>query len=357
MSIRRVGLRGWTVPAFTAAAICLLGAPSTASAGVSPGDRAATHTFLQASYELEVALHRDAAQANAAIGRTGAAIAAQCPKVLAGAPDATSSIQPAGKVPSPRARGEADRHLRQYTELVSELAIALHATAYQTYASALSSFAAAVTSLRWSNPVIAARVKFDLQILEAVLDPGPPPDVCGDIRAWVTSGYETLAPGTKAALSRQESFIAAAPLEGSKSPEDLVRPYEGPAERAILRRTEALGSLDIFEGDGPVTTRLHRALGIEETENSQSFSKSVSFAHGRTHTGARFEVEAANGPGSNCHLISVSVTTSGGESSSSSSAGGLRCFSGREPAAHPQVNCDERRDPDRIQHAGTDAPR
>jgi hypothetical protein len=345
-----LGRRGrWRRVAFTILVIggCLLTQPLSAGA-TSAADRTATHTFLQATYTFDLALIHNTAKTSAAVKQAGAAIAAECPKVLAHAPGGLplSPSAGGGKPLSPRAHGEADRHQHQYGDLTGELDSALQSAAFQPDSQAIATFAATVTPLRWSNPAIAPAVQAEIQLASAIFEPGPAPAVCADMRSWVASGYKTLSAGTKAAYeSRQESLYAshAPPLKHSS--EELLKPYEGPAERAILKRREALPSTEILELGGPATTQLHQQLGIEEASGSSTgtLTKSKAFGHGRTHTGTRYDVEAGKGYGPNCpHIITFSVTLPSGDGTVTSSSGSsLRCLSGKKPAPHPQVTCNE----------------
>ena len=315
----------------------------------STADRTATHTFLQASYTFSLALIHNTSKTRAAVNQAGAAIAAECPKVLAGAPgapsDLASSEGPAGS--SPKARGEADRHQHQYQELLNELDTALYSIGFQTDSQALATFTATVTPLHWSNPAIAPAIQSELTLVRAIFAPGPAPAVCADMRSWVASGYKALSAGSKAYQTQQEGLIDSSPSLRI-SPETLLKRYEGPSERAILHRREALSSSDILELDGAATTGLHKQLGIEEPSGSSPSgtstpTKSKAFGHGRTHTGTSYSVEAIKGYGPNCpHIITFSVTLpSEGGTVTSSSGSSLRCLSGKRPAAHARVACEE----------------
>lgn len=191
--------------------------------------------------------------------------------------------------------------------------------------------------------MIAPAIQTQVQLVRAIFEPGPVPAVCADMRSWVASGYKTLSAGSKAYQSRQESLFASSSPPLKASSEELLKPYEGPSERAILRHREALPTVEILELGGLATTKLHRQLGIEEPSGLSNITKSKVFAHGRTHTGAGYKVEADKGYGPNCpHIISFSVTLPSKDGTVTSSSGSsLRCLSGKTPAPRPQVMCSE----------------
>jgi hypothetical protein len=327
--------------------VCLLAQPTYANA-TSASDRASTHTFLQATYTFDLELVRNNPKTNAALDRAAAAIAAECPKVLAGAPGALFSSSPVVGVKqlSPHALGEADRHGHQYQDLNGELEAALHSAAFQTDSQALANFAATVTPLSWSNPAIAPAVQFELSLVRAILAPGTTPaGVCADMRSWVASGYQRLSSGTRTFQTQQEDLFESSLPLGTSS-EALLEPYEGPSERSILLRREALPTPNLLELSDSATTKLHKQLGIEDGSTagiSSEFSRSKTFGRGHTHTGLSYKVEASKGYGPRCpHIVTVSVTTPvKGGSLTSSSSNSLRCLSGKRPAARPQVTCDE----------------
>ncbi len=342
----RRGPRQLLISSLGAALLCSLALSTSAEA--TSADRSATHTLLQATYTLDLTLVQNTAETNAAVGRAGAVLAGECPKVLAGAPGAEDNSAPTGstKAPSPRASGEADRHQREYSTLTGELETALRSAAFEVDAPALAGFEATVTPLRWSNPAIAAAVRSEIGFVDAIFGPRTAPAVCADMRAWVASGYRSLSPGSRAYLAQQEQLVESLPkLAGSA--EALVKPYEGPAERAILRRREALPMQDILELGGPATAKLREELGIETTvggeSNSGALEKSKVIGRGVTHTGRHFEVEVSKGYGPRCrHIVAFSVTLpSEGGTLTSASSSGLRCLSGGRAAPHAGVACEE----------------
>jgi hypothetical protein len=218
-------------------------APGRGAGGSDPVDEAAVAGYLHAEYELK---HTEAANASASLAAARAytaALARECPGVLAHAPsgDAPGPLLPSRHT-SARERGEADRISRQLGSLRFELQFDVQVAAATPDRAALASFAAAVAKLHWSNPALAQRLAGyagDASTL-AVLSAGNSGELCADAHAWVGSGYRALAPSTKA----PEALLLAALKEIGAGSEralgSLFAHNEGPAARAQLRRIEAL---------------------------------------------------------------------------------------------------------------------
>jgi hypothetical protein len=87
----------------------------------------------------------------------------------------------------------------------------------------------------------------------------PPPDLCGDIKAWVASGYQTLSPRT---VGYDQRFVPAWVAIGNL-PSGLA-PYERSDERSLLSRSDQLEKkLSDFESEAVETYgELMNALGI-----------------------------------------------------------------------------------------------
>ncbi len=325
--------------------VCGLSLPGSAVA-TSAADRAATDTYLHAAYTLALAFAHNRSAADAAEQRAGAAIAAECPKVLAGAPgnpQASQSVPPTGL--SPRAEGEKDRQRHQFSVLTGELETTLRVDAFTVDSGAFTRFVETVAPLRWSDPAIARSLEGEISIVKLVFEPGPAGAVCSDMRAWVASDYRTLSTGTLAFEARQEGLLGTVELVGGTNPERELKRYEGPGERALAKRTEAINSGEVFESGGPREAQFRKALGIEETSVPVSESKGTVIGHGVAQAGGRFtiEVSAGEGFGPKCgHVISYSYTVKSSEGSSSGGgSGALRCLSGGVPKAHPEVRCEE----------------
>lgn len=325
-----------------ALALLLLGAPAGASA--SSPDRAATDTYLQADYALAVAFAHNRSAANAAEQRAGAAIAAECPKVLAGAPGNPQASSPA---PPPRnfgarAQGEADRHQHQFSLLTGEFETTLRVDAFKPDAAAFAKFVETVSPLRWGDPAVARSVQAEISILKIVLEPGPAMAVCADMRAWVASGYRTLSPATIAFEAAQEGKLGAISTAGPINPERALRRYEGPSERGLAKRIEALHAGDILETGGETVAKSRQRLGLEEPPHAPSRPRPKIIGRGRAHSGAKFEVEIGRGLGPGCrYMVTVSFTVRSAEATSNNGGtSSLRCLSGGVPKAHPELSCN-----------------
>ena len=230
--------RGWGCLAVGVAALALGSSSAAAtSRAVSARDRQATFAYLQAENRYEAAV--DAlARASVAPARAFAQrVEAECPDVLAGMPAETLVIT------KPDPRGEGEAALREYQRQAVELE--LHTGESAALQGALSGpergFQAAVGPLRWSDAGVAEAVS---SYLDSLLSPEPaapaPAQACADLRTWAQSGFRRLSPRTKeisaAVLNRDASAL------GGPSVETLLRPLEGPAERALAERIARVGA-------------------------------------------------------------------------------------------------------------------
>ncbi len=168
------------------------------------------------------------------------------------------------------------------------------------------------------------------------------------MRAWVASGYQTLSSATKEHETQMATDLPQPP--GGPSIDTLLRRYEGPAERALIRRGKALA-------ERMATTLAHtfRAaaglapkLGIKNNLGLGLFSPGVIVGRGSTRAAGPFlaRVRTSEGPQvSRCrHEVTVEfkprshgsssvVVFTGSESS--------RCLSGHSAAPHATVRCEE----------------
>jgi hypothetical protein len=339
------------------AAVAMPGAAG-ASVRVDPRDRAATHAYLVATYDYAKALLANASASRASFEAMASRIGGECPGVLAGAPTETietlfGSHRPA---PSSRQLGEANRERRQMSDLKSELSFALALALIEPDRQAVLADADAVRSLTWSDRTLTLLERAGAMERERELQ-ATPPAVCADMRAWVTSGYRTLSPASKA-FAREREAKASRLLHylrraGSRqaivtesATESLAR-YEGPAEQALARKIDRLES-DWLGAVKPVEV-LDRGLLSTLGEAPEPAPKvqegppkgSVVIGRGRTAAGGsytiRLEPRQRHSPPS-CRLtVAISETDKGtfsvGESSSA------RCLSLSHPE-RPRVNCN-----------------
>jgi len=311
---------------------------------VSPGDRAATHAYLAAYYAYEQAVAATVPASIAAERAAATSIGGECAGALTSAPKVGGFFQaPPSEAFSvnPRQRGERARQSRQLADLTDELDYAISRSGEPLLAQASAAFAATAQSLSWSKPSITEGVRGYLAESEVGVTTIPT-QPCADIRAWASSGYTTLAAATRAFLAALEAQIAPLlTLRAAIPPQSrLLKPYEGPRERALLAQIKALAA-QVRTAERPqltILTQLLGALGLHPSEPSlpeRPAKGSVVIARGRTAAGERFVARAE--PPSKSSGCELNVTIESGRGS-----GGL-CFSRRQRAPEPSVNCNEGR--------------
>jgi hypothetical protein len=311
----------------------LLYAP--ASIAATPADTAATHAQLQARYELDLAFVHDAPAAQASTDRLIGSIGRECRNVLAGAP---AEALDSSEAPTPRASGERERSNRQQQVLYEELSRALGAGDAASSRGAIESYATATASLSWSDARIASLVHAEVAQLQESLTVSPP-DVCTDMKAWAQSGYRLLSPASRTFRAAQAA--RAEPPEAAGSLSALLKPSEGAAELALLRRTSAvdkrLSSTTLRRLSAYV--RLLRTLGSRAGITAPD--RQAVLGRGRTRSGMTFTVRRMSRHESldaSCgHPVSVEVdqTSSHGNGIALSGSGVTVCLSGpreRRPA-------------------------
>jgi hypothetical protein len=159
-----------TLSAMLAAlASCAAMLPSPA---LGASDAASTEAYVRANYALVSTGHRDIPTAHARIVALRQRLRRECPAVVAGSPQNEDS-----------------------EKLTWELIGAMTIAGYQPGLAAATKFARAVSRLSWSDASLTRAVRtYTRQGLAEVRT--PPPDVCGDLRAWKASGYKTLPEST-----------------------------------------------------------------------------------------------------------------------------------------------------------------
>jgi len=174
-------------------------------------DRAATSGYLHAEYLFQQAAAKILPTAGV-LSAEGLAstVGAECPGVVAGAP--------AGQ---------------QKSTLDLELVVAELRAVFAPLRPAVDRLAAETKRLRWDdrvlNRLVHANIAYGVSVLVA-----PSPSVCADMRAWVASGYRHVP----AEARRLEQSLSLADTE-TPVRERMAR-YESPAERRLVRRTEAM---------------------------------------------------------------------------------------------------------------------
>jgi hypothetical protein len=327
----------------TAAVWLLSVAPAVHAAEVSPADRAATDAYLHARYEYVKAtvavLPAMTADALAYTKR----LEDECRGVLAGSEPAPSPA------PDPREEGERDRRLHETSAVMMELARSTIAAESAPLAPADTSFAAAVAPLRWSDQEVASAVAQELQEFAAARVGPDAAEVCADLRAWQQSGYTRLAPRTRELEAQQQKELEA--VVAGRSVDALLKPYEGPAERALLARATTFGS----HAAANATEQLDR--GYERLQAALSGGKAIVgrpphrattvLGKGTTSSGLRFTVtpDRSSFKRRACRaevVVEYSGTVRGGEIAFSG-GGGPICVAGHAVRPRPLLSCEEGR--------------
>ncbi len=203
-----MGIR--SVSVLLVGAVALAVAPSAASA--ESADVATTQALARATNTLVRASEPDIAKALANVKSFANQTVAQCPGVAAGSPQDHDSEQ-----------------------LDNEVAGALTTVGYRTAAAPIATFAHAVKGLHWSNGRLTRAVRTFATKLVG-LSTLAVPSLCGDIGAWVTSGYTTLPAST---TQFNQRYSAVDP-EAEESPLiiKLATPYGTPSDVPVLHRVE-----------------------------------------------------------------------------------------------------------------------
>ncbi len=188
------------------------GPAGTASPAGTARDRAATRTYLRASYRFvhiaRANLATDQRDTEAFVQHT----LAECPQAAAGSPQNNES-----------------------NEIGDEILGTMALVVYRPDDSAIEAFAHTVRDLRWGDRNLTRAVRAYAHKLEklAVL---PLANICADIRAWAASGFQTLPEGTV----RFNALYSAAEIEAEEVPLRLLAPYEDARDASLQRATKRL---------------------------------------------------------------------------------------------------------------------
>jgi len=173
-------------------------------------DISSTHTVLVAAYTTLRAVVNTWPTEEASFHRLDQQFAAECPDVGAGSP-----------------QNEPEQKLSY------EVAGALWATGYHTDAKIARAFIRAVSPLRWSNPSLTRRARKFIGGLREMIAL-PVPNLCGDVRSWTASDYQTIPASTLQFDQHVEAIEVEVP-----SPR-LFAPYIQASDRGLLTRVEHL---------------------------------------------------------------------------------------------------------------------
>jgi hypothetical protein len=196
-------------------ALAPLVAPPAAIAKQS-GDVATTQALARAAKTLLHAARPDIAKGLANVKSFADELATQCPKVAAGSPQDYGSEQ-----------------------LDNEVVGVMTVVGYRTAAGPIKTFEHAVKGLHWSNPRLTHAVERYATKLEKLVSL-PVPSLCGDVKEWVASGYNTLSAST---VQFNKSYEAVDP-EAEEGPLiiKLAKPYATPGDIPLYRNIEKFES-------------------------------------------------------------------------------------------------------------------
>jgi hypothetical protein len=211
MPIRSRSKRSVLVLVASAVLACAsFAAPAGASAG--SGDTAATRVYVQANYALVRVARANLVAGQRALHDLVQQVASQCPGVATESPESKQSD----------ALGE---------EVIGTMVL----LAYRPDAHAVAIFARSVEGLRWSSRTLTRAVHTYAARFQRLMALAPA-DICGDVKSWVASGYQTLPAST---IEFNKVYYANS-IEAEEVPLRLLAPYEGPAQVSLLRATKRL---------------------------------------------------------------------------------------------------------------------
>jgi hypothetical protein len=332
-------------------AFAVLGAPASAST-VGPkerasvttaapdGDRAATHAFLKADEELAKGILARTSTVEAAVTQAANTLGHECRGVLRGAPDESVLEEEGPSAPRPklsgRAQGELARSELEKQTIEGEISETIFASVRRVLRGHYDAYISTVGRLAWSDPTINALVQQQTARLREDLV-GPQIAVCPEMKAWAASGFHVLPPGSKHLEEAREARRKQT-VQGDL--QALLRPYEGPAERAIVRRIKVLSERfrereRTDESQSRAEYRMELALG----ERVSSFAEqrvAPIIAKGKTSAGTTFLIRAHVGKsleGAGKHEVNVEIR----ERDGSGSSDGLCLSAGGRP--HPSGQC------------------
>lgn len=315
------------------------GLAAARAAGAAASDQAATSTLLKAEYELVKATLARVGALEAAGAQAAKTLGDECRGVLAGAPEESVLAEEGPRTSQPklsgRAQGEQARSELEKQTIDKEIGETLVGAADRVLRGHFDAFIAATTPLVWSDPTITALVHQKAARLREDLS-GSPVAVCAEMKAWAASGFHVLPLGSRLLDEAREAREKQA-VYGNL--EELLRPYEDRASRAIVGRIKTLTEasnekLRTEESTWNTEYRLDLALGEKVSRSARQRHAPV-IAKGHRHAGTTFVLRART-PGISegfCrHEIEVEVS----EHDSSSSEG--LCLDKR---AHPKpsISC------------------
>lgn len=206
-----------------------------APALAAPADVASTRTYVQANYTLVQRAVAGLGAARSAYRNVLHRVNGECPAAAANSPQSDQS-----------------------TALSNEIIGAMVIAAIRTNLPTLTAYVHAAERSHWSSPALTRAVHAYAAKLKTMSTLAPP-DVCGDVRAWVASGFRTLPAST---VSFDAKFVPA--WVGIGLLPSQLRRYEAPAQGSVLRRSDQFETrLSEFEAEAVETyAELMNAVGV-----------------------------------------------------------------------------------------------
>jgi hypothetical protein len=192
-----------------ATGLALAIAPTPALAGARARNFAATKAYIQADYALVHTARTNMKAGEAALEELRSKLGAECPLAAMASPENEAA-----------------------EKLSNEVIGAMSTVFIRADVQAVGDFANAVRRLHWSNQKLTRKVSSYAAKLKAlaVLET---PNVCGDVKAWATSGYHTLPAST----SQFDQQFSSEDVGIGEVPARLLAPYENHGERIVLQHT------------------------------------------------------------------------------------------------------------------------
>jgi hypothetical protein len=194
-----------------AAAACLAAGPAAAIA--SPADVAATQSYIHANYTLVHSARARVPSSEAGLAGVLAQVRSECPKAAARSPQDRDSEQ-----------------------LSDEVVGAIVVAGVRPDLAAVQGFIRSTGRLHWSSHGLTRTIQSYTGKLKK-LSVVAAPNLCADVKAWVASGYQTL-PASTVSFDAQYTpvWVALGELPSS------LKPFEGPQEKGMLARSNAIES-------------------------------------------------------------------------------------------------------------------
>jgi hypothetical protein len=192
-------------------ALALAPTPALAKSRTKPkkSDIAATKAYIQADYALVHTARINMKTGEAALEELRSMLGAECPMAAAASPENEAA-----------------------EKLSNEVIGAMSTVFIRADVQAVASFASTAGHLHWSNRKLTHKVSSYAAKLQA-LTVLQMPNVCGDVKAWAASGYQTLPAST----TQFDERFSAEDVGIGEVPARLLAPYEDHGERVILGHT------------------------------------------------------------------------------------------------------------------------